>query len=575
MDRRVFWRRSRLACVCAVLLCAFVAGPAAAETRSLKLYFLHTKERAEITYKRNGRYLPDGLNKLNRFLRDWRRNEPTRMDPRLFDLMWEVYRESGSNDYFHVVSAYRSPQTNAMLRKRSGGVASKSQHTLGKAIDFYLPDVPLKKLRRISMKAQVGGVGYYPRSGSPFIHLDVGSVRSWPRMGRQELAEVFPDGKTLHLPKDGKPLPGYQQAMADYKARVTSDDIQIAGRQSSGGGGLFGGLFRRRGDQEQGTPAPESTVAVAQAPAAASAPRLEPALIPTPQARPVPPAPSVVLAAAPAPEPPLEVALAPASVTLAAALPDTGPVPAAQGLPVELAVAAYAPAGEATGKDVKPGVDAGTRVTLASASSAATAGAFVLPPDNGAIADALTELAFVPQPASRPQAAASEVVAAMLEPQAEQASGRPVAALVPDPARFGSNADRDEAAPLHIALAPPSATLSGSALPVESAAKSSRRPLAGKSPRPDANDAAKARSGAIRTSQLLPWNLVTRRTFAPDRVIAMQDPVQAPDFVSLHMRSRPEIVHIDGFSVDNRVASADRFSGRAVRFMTVARFERD
>ncbi len=107
------------------------AAPASAQTRSLKLYFIHTKERAEITYMRNGRYDQRGLNEINRFLRDWRRNEPAKMDPKLLDLVWAVYRSVGARDYIHVVSAYRSPATNSMLRSRSSGVAEKSLHMLG------------------------------------------------------------------------------------------------------------------------------------------------------------------------------------------------------------------------------------------------------------------------------------------------------------------------------------------------------------------------------------------------------------------------------------------------------------
>ena len=114
---------------------------ASAETRTLKLYFVHTKEKAEIIFKRNGRYDAAGLKQINQFLRDWRRNEPTKMDPRLFDLVWEAYQSVGARDYIHVVSAYRSPATNSMLRSRSKGVAQKSQHMLGKAMDFYIPGV--------------------------------------------------------------------------------------------------------------------------------------------------------------------------------------------------------------------------------------------------------------------------------------------------------------------------------------------------------------------------------------------------------------------------------------------------
>ncbi|HTV70687.1 MAG TPA: DUF882 domain-containing protein, partial [Rhizobiaceae bacterium] len=128
-------------------LLAASQATASAETRTLKLYYTHTGERAEITFKRNGRYDAAGLKKLNQFLRDWRRNEPTKMDPRLFDVVWEAYRASGARDYIHVVSAYRSPATNSLLRSRSSGVAEKSQHMLGKAMDFFIPGVPLKTLR--------------------------------------------------------------------------------------------------------------------------------------------------------------------------------------------------------------------------------------------------------------------------------------------------------------------------------------------------------------------------------------------------------------------------------------------
>jgi uncharacterized protein YcbK (DUF882 family) len=206
------------------------AAQAAADDRALKLFFTHTGERATIVYKRNGKFDPKGLMQINRFLRDWRKNEPTRIDPRLLDLVWEVYRRSGANEPIHVVSAYRSPSTNNMLRNRSRstGVAKKSQHMLGKAMDFYIPGVKLATLRGLAMQMQVGGVGYYPTSGSPFVHLDVGNVRAWPRMSRQELARLFPGGRTLHLPADGRPLPGYEVAVADQKKRVRPLAIQSA-----------------------------------------------------------------------------------------------------------------------------------------------------------------------------------------------------------------------------------------------------------------------------------------------------------------------------------------------------------
>ena len=195
------------------------SAEAEAETRSLKLYNNHTGERATIVFKRNGRFVQSGLRELNQFLRDWRRNEATKMDPKLFDLVWDVYQKSGSHDYIHVVSGYRSPATNNMLRGRSRGVAQKSQHMRGKAMDFFIPDADLARLRAIGLRMQIGGVGFYPTSGSPFVHMDTGNVRHWPRMTRQQLARVFPDGKTIHIPTDGKPMPGYKQALAELQGR--------------------------------------------------------------------------------------------------------------------------------------------------------------------------------------------------------------------------------------------------------------------------------------------------------------------------------------------------------------------
>lgn len=221
--------RAFLTCSLALLgLFAASAAPANAETRTLKIYFVHTGEKSTITFKRDGKYVQSGLDQANRALRDFRRNEPTKMDPHLLDLVWEVYQKSGSKDYIHVISGYRSPATNGMLRKRGRGVAKNSQHMLGKAMDFFLPDVPLSKLREIGLKMGIGGVGFYPTSGSPFVHMDTGSVRHWPRMSRQELVRLFPDGKTLHIPTDGKPLPRYEQALAEYKARGRTSAVTVA-----------------------------------------------------------------------------------------------------------------------------------------------------------------------------------------------------------------------------------------------------------------------------------------------------------------------------------------------------------
>ena len=142
-----------------------------------------------------------------------------------------------------------------MLRKRSKGVANKSQHMLGKAMDFYIPGVSLKKLRDTGLRMQAGGVGYYPRSGSPFVHLDVGNVRHWPRMSRKELVAVFPNGKTLHVPSDGKPLPGFETALASYESRKKNGTTALAlassPAKSSRSGGLLSALFGGGADEEE------------------------------------------------------------------------------------------------------------------------------------------------------------------------------------------------------------------------------------------------------------------------------------------------------------------------------------
>ena len=169
------------------------------ETRTLSMHHMHTDESITITYKRNGRYDEEALKKLDWFLRDWRRKESTHMDPKLFDVIWEVTRDVHAQKPIEVVCGYRAPATNEMLRKRSSGVAKGSLHTHGQAMDFYIPEVSLKELRYAGLRLQRGGVGFYPTSGSPFVHLDTGNVRHWPGIGREELARVFPDGRTVHV----------------------------------------------------------------------------------------------------------------------------------------------------------------------------------------------------------------------------------------------------------------------------------------------------------------------------------------------------------------------------------------
>jgi uncharacterized protein YcbK (DUF882 family) len=213
------------------------------DTRTIVLSNSHTNESGSFTYMVDGAYDQATLDKLNWFLRDWRLNEPTKMDPKLFDIVWEVYRESGSKLPIDVLSGYRSPQTNAMLRRRSRQVAKFSQHMQGKAMDAHFQDVDTATIRDIAMRMEAGGVGFYPSGYTPWVHIDSGDVRYWPRMNRDALARLFPDGKTVFIPSDGQPMPGYDQARAEIEAR--GGEVQVArGEANAGnGGGLLAWLF--------------------------------------------------------------------------------------------------------------------------------------------------------------------------------------------------------------------------------------------------------------------------------------------------------------------------------------------
>jgi len=215
------------------------------ENRTLSFHHTHSGEDLTVTFKREGRYDEDALKKLNHFLRDWRTQDETVMDRRLFDILWEVYRDVDGTQPIQIISSYRSPATNSMLRRRSAhtGVARHSQHMLGHAMDFYIPNVPLEQIRYAGLRLQRGGVGFYPTSGSPFVHLDTGNIRHWPRMTADQLARVFPDGKTVHVPSNGVPLKGYELAKAEVEKR-TGDDA------SSGPSNLFARLFRGRPSED-------------------------------------------------------------------------------------------------------------------------------------------------------------------------------------------------------------------------------------------------------------------------------------------------------------------------------------
>ncbi|HEY7645178.1 MAG TPA: DUF882 domain-containing protein, partial [Hyphomicrobiales bacterium] len=153
----------------AILGSFFVGGKARAEERRIELHNIHTKEDISIVYKRDGKFIPDALDKLNHFMRDWRRDKTVEIDPDLFDLIWDMHRELGSKKPVNLICGHRSGKTNEMLRKTRGGQAKASKHITGQAADIQFPDIPAKQLRNSALIREKGGVGYYPTSAIPFV----------------------------------------------------------------------------------------------------------------------------------------------------------------------------------------------------------------------------------------------------------------------------------------------------------------------------------------------------------------------------------------------------------------------
>lgn len=198
--------------VAAVLAAGLWAGfgaPAVSggETRTISLYQVHTKESLKVTYMKDGKYIPSAIKKINYILRDWRRNEVITIDPKTINLIWELHADLGSRRPIHIVSGYRSPKTNAFLKKVGRNVARKSQHMVGKAIDIYFPDVPTEKMRNSALVRKIGGVGYYRSGGGPtgFLHVDSGRVRHWgPAISSSQMARIMRDYKKTVGARRGK-----------------------------------------------------------------------------------------------------------------------------------------------------------------------------------------------------------------------------------------------------------------------------------------------------------------------------------------------------------------------------------
>ena len=145
--------------------------------KKLSLYNVHSCEHLEILFCKDGQYIPDALSEINHLFRDSRTGKETTINTELLDLLYFLQHTLKSREPFHIVSGYRTPKSNALLRKRRKGVAKNSLHMYGKAVDLRVPGYSLKRVRKTAMSFRQGGVGYYPRSN--FIHVDIGQVRYW------------------------------------------------------------------------------------------------------------------------------------------------------------------------------------------------------------------------------------------------------------------------------------------------------------------------------------------------------------------------------------------------------------
>lgn len=149
----------------------------AAPVRSLAFVNTNTDESLKVDYWVQGSYIPESMTRIAYILRDHRNDKQRVMAPQLMDLLWAMRLRMASSSPFHVISAYRSPETNALMRKKSSGIGENSLHLTGQAIDLKVPGRDLKFVRNAALSLKMGGVGYYPGSG--FVHLDIGKVRHW------------------------------------------------------------------------------------------------------------------------------------------------------------------------------------------------------------------------------------------------------------------------------------------------------------------------------------------------------------------------------------------------------------
>lgn len=526
----------------ALCLAGMMAGTATAEaqTRTLKLMNVHTGEKAEIVYRRGNSYDAAGLKKANYILRDWRKNQPIKMNTKALDVLWEVYRNTGASGYIHIICGYRSPATNSMLRGRSRGVAKKSQHMVGNAIDFYIPGVKLKTLRDAGLALQAGGVGYYPSSGSPFVHMDVGRVRTWGPTRPEEVAAAIRKGKRFGGGGGGSVV------------AFASDD-------SGKSRGLLARLFGGGADEEEDNAEIATPKTTVKPPKAVAKPRSEPeeTEVAGPKIKIVPPelatpaeipaapeqqpeeifeTPETIIAALPtrkvptplfAPRPQADVGPAPVTTEVAALIesPETAlPVEAAGGLPSEQAVSVVPderPAEVALGiplptwrPDYKSTVkedDASALLALASASTTDIA------------SDAFSVI-----PTQRPDAMAGNTTAEMTGAIPAQASVKQARGVVQAPVKTTQKAAR----------------------PSRKDGKPDPKPVVVAAQPQDARWA-------------IDKTYVTKSSAG----------TKAPSYAYNIVRTAPLEVYTAGFQPGPDQGDVNRFTGKAVKFLQVARFQ--
>jgi uncharacterized protein YcbK (DUF882 family) len=174
-DRRRFLQTAAMALPLAAAPGLVMATPG--EPRRLRFYHTHTGEKLDVVYHQDGAYLPDALSELDYLLRDFRSGDVVGIEPALLDFLHASQQRLGSMGRYEIISAYRSPATNELLRRRGGGVAKRSLHLQGRAIDVRLTDVVTRTILRAARELARGGVGYYAKSD--FVHLDTGRVRWW------------------------------------------------------------------------------------------------------------------------------------------------------------------------------------------------------------------------------------------------------------------------------------------------------------------------------------------------------------------------------------------------------------